>query len=532
MGLGKTVQCLAALRILFDEGRIRQVLVVVPSGLVTQWRRELERWAPSISVIRIEGPPHERRWKWKADRQVYLASYETIRNDATALDRTWDLVVLDEAQRIKNRSSLVAQVCKRLRRRRAWALTGTPLENTVNELASVLEFVRQNEGGSRLPPLMPGFRLQSRQLEVQLRRRKVDVLTELPPKTVERVLLDLTAGQRAAYDALERSGRRHLETLGAKATVLNVLELITRLKAICNFCPDSGTSSKLVDLRERLACLRDAGHRALLFSQWRNEAHGVMRLAAELAPFRPLVYTGTQTLSERTAVVDRFVRDKSWGLLALSLRAGGQGLNLQCASYVFHFDRWWNPAVENQATDRSHRMGQQHPVTVIAYTCADTIEERIEQILDRKRQLFAALVDLVSLDVRRLLSDQELFGLFGLEAPRRRLTPAVEGAFAERVMRLLQGCGWSVRLGREVWTASAWDEVGLRKDACLRVVGGRVADVDDVAQVLPQAERRVVICDQGFSDRARTVAAEHQVALWSTEDLAQLEGGPEDGSDG
>jgi hypothetical protein len=341
---------------------------------------------------------------------------------------------------------------------------------------------------------------------------------------VHRVILDLTPEQRSAYDAAEQAGRIHLEGLGRSATVLNVLEVITRLKQVCNFCPESGRSAKLDDVRNRLEQIEASGHRALLFSQWKNERYGVRRLAAELAAFHPLVLDGDVALSERSALVDRFERDEQARLLLMSLRAGGQGLNLQCASYVFHFDRWWNPAVENQATDRSHRMGQQNPVTVYAYTCAGTIEERIEQILDEKRQLFSQMVDLVSLDVRRLLSDQELFGLFGLEAPERKRSTASRGvAFEDRVARLFHLSGWSVRATDTGLAASIWDEVGGRRNASIAAVAGRTATGQDLTGVTAPDALGLVVSEKGFSEEALTVATEHGLILWTLQDLERLE---------
>ena len=400
-----------------------------------------------VSALRIDGDPEERRLKWSAPRQIFLSSYETLRNDVSfACRNIWDVIILDEAQKIKNRNAAVSRICKRLPRTQAWALTGTPLENCEDDLASVLEFVRENPGGDQLPPLRPGYRLREMQENFQLRRRKKDVLKDLPPRMLIRVPLELTASQRQAYTIMKQRGTEQLVQLGRKATVINVLELITRLKQICNFCPETGSSVKADDLHHRLKSLRGSGHRALIFSQWTSEHFGTGRLEKELKEFRPLAYTGTLLQAERAARIEMFKRDTQHTALILSLRAGGQGLNLQEATYVFHFDRWWNPAVENQASDRAHRMGQKHAVTVYAYTCIDTIEERIEQILESKRALFAALVDQVSLDVRKLLSAEELFGLFGLTAPVGLVTKKSSGQAADllnRLQLLLRHNGWT-----------------------------------------------------------------------------------------
>jgi SNF2 family DNA or RNA helicase len=420
MGLGKTVQALAALRILVVQRRVESALVVAPAGLITQWRAEVRRWAPELRVSTVYGGAADRRWQWRTPAHVYLTSYETLRADFTAnphspVARLWDLVVLDEAQKIKNAETDVSRACKRLRRRRQWALTGTPLENRVEELASLLEFV--NPAVARADRLaLPAPLLRAELGCLQLRRRKADVLDDLPPKLVSPVVLPLTPAQRASYVRAEREGIVALRARGESVQVQHVLALITRLKQICNFCPETGASSKLEDLRERLGVLAEEGHKALVFTQFANAEYGARAIAARLGT-TALVYTGELSSRERDYVLHQFRTRPERRVLVLSLLAGGQGLNLQQASYVFHFDRWWNPSVEQQAEARSHRLGQAYPVHVYSYTCEDTLEERIEGILRDKRLLFTELVDDVSIDLSTSLTSDELFGLFGLQPP-------------------------------------------------------------------------------------------------------------------
>ena len=432
MGLGKTVQAIAALRILALRRQLDRSLVVVPAGLVPQRRRELDRWAPELRVSTVRGSPEERAWQWATPAHAYLVGYETLRMDFSGgpesppRRRIWDLVLLDEAQKIKNRRSDVGVKCKRLPRRRSWALTGTPLENSPDELASVLEFVTP-----LLPPFVsvrlgPGPELSRVHGELQLRRRKRDVLSDLPPKLVSDVTLALTESQRESYERAERDGVIELYRKGEALTVENVLELIVRLKQICNFCPVSGQSAKLDDLLARLEELREGGSRALVFSQFADSRFGAAAIAHQLRDFRPLLYTGAMSTSQRDAVVREFRENPEYRVLVLSLRAGGQGLNLQDASYVFHFDRWWNPAVERQAEDRSHRLGQTMPVNVYRYICEGTIEERIAEVLRDKQLLFDQMVDDVSLDLQGKLNAEDLFGLFGL-TPLSRPGDSFEG---------------------------------------------------------------------------------------------------------
>jgi len=359
---------------------------------------------------------------WRLPSHVLLVGYETLREDTLessahpALHCTWDVVVLDEASKIKNRDSGVSRAVKRLIRSRRWVLTGTPLENRVEDLLSILEFLLGDPG---VPWHSPEDTESLRAIlsEVQLRRRKGDVLRDLPPKTTIDVDVDLGNAQRIEYERAEQEGIVKLYEHGPQVRVTHVLELILRLKQLCNCSQTSGESAKLDDMAERLGVLAAEGHKALAFSQFTDSRFGTDLIANRLCEFSPLTYDGSLSPSRRAAVIDRFNSQERHKLLALSVRAGAFGLNLQIASYVFHFDSWWNPAVEDQASARAHRMGQIYPVTVIRYICRITVEERIRDILATKRMLFEELVDDVSLDLASVLTEGDLFGLFGIELP-------------------------------------------------------------------------------------------------------------------
>ena len=424
MGLGKTLQVIVALRVLFIRRDIGSVLVVAPASILDQWRQELQKWAPDLRAMVIRGNPADRAWQWAAQVHVAIVGYETLRSDYTESPysplgkKTWDVLVADEAQRIKNPNP-TSRAVKGLKRKRSWALTGTPLENNEEELASIVEFVDHHEG---LPPNIysPGLNLRERHRELQLRRKKAEVLQDLPPKLTTKLKIPLLPKQQRSYERAERDGIVHLRELGADVRVQHVLELIARLKQICNSEPESGESSKFEDVRSRIETLAKQGNRALVFSQYTSAGFGVAAMSQVLREFDPLTFTGDHTMEERRDIIRRFRTDDRHKALVVSLRAGGVGLNLQEASYVFHLDRWWNPAVERQAEDRSHRYGQDVPVQVFKYSCIGTIEERIDRILEQKQELFDELVDDVSIDLGRSLSADQLFGLFGLETPSGR----------------------------------------------------------------------------------------------------------------
>lgn len=415
MGLGKTVQVAAALRLLHYAGELRSALVAAPTSLLWPWRQALAEWAPELDVLVVRAPAQDRRRIWTTAADVHLVGFETLRVDARpgqpVLAREWSVVVLDEASRIKNPYAATAAACRRLRAARRWALTGTPLENHGGDVASLLRFLQPEQ------PLLVGDEphlLRARLTGVQLRRRKADVLPELPTKQVVELPLQLGEQQAAAYRTAAEEGVVKLSSLGDRLTVTVILELLLRLKQLCNRDPVSGQSAKMEDLGWRLRQISESGHRALVFSQFTDARFGVQQLSIQLDDLAPLLFTGEQSLAERSEVIRRFQSDPGHRVLLLSLRAGGLGLNLQQASYVFHLDRWWNPAVEGQAEDRAHRLGQMHPVTVYRYLCLDTIEERIDAILRHKRALFEAIIEPVSFAPETTFSKAELQQIVGL----------------------------------------------------------------------------------------------------------------------
>jgi len=420
MGLGKTMQAITAIRLLLRCGELKTVLLVCPKPLVSNWLREFNLWAPEVPVSVIDGEQPKRLWQWKLpDVPVRIANYELLCRDRELFEGdcagggpsvAFDLVVLDESQRIKNRSSVTSRVARAIPRRRGWALTGTPVENSTEDLIGIFEFLAPGF----LSPEMRPRRIGRAVSDYVLRRTKEHVLTDLPPRLFRDAEMELTPQQRESYRLAEDKGVLKLTELGHQATISHVFELVLRLKQICNFDPATGESSKLERLQADLQEIAESGRKAIVFSQWVGTLE---RLARHLRPFGPLEYHGKVPFRRRDAVIQQFRDDDHKHLLLISYGAGGVGLNLQFAGYVFLFDRWWNPAVEDQAINRAHRIGISGPLTVTRFLVLDTIEQRIECILQEKRELFETIFSGAEPHRKLGLSQQELFGLFQLKYP-------------------------------------------------------------------------------------------------------------------
>lgn len=417
MGLGKTIQSILALRLLFHSGMIRRALVVCPKPLVPNWARELRLWAEDVPFEVIGGDTATRRAGWLVSNcPLKLVNYELLTRDAGVLSEDglrFDVVVLDEAQRIKNRESKTAQVVRSIRRDRSWALTGTPIENRTEDLVNLFAFI----DADRIPPDTPPKQLPKLTGDCILRRVKEDVLTDLPPKIVRDAYLELTRAQRDSYEMAEKDGVVRLNELGDTISVQHVFELVMRLKQICNFDPPTGQSAKLEQLQADLAEVAESGRKAIVFSQW---VEPLEILAEALKPYGTLQFHGKVPSRERSGVLERFRHDPSKHVILMSYGTGSVGLNLQFTNYVFLFDRWWNPAVEDQAINRSHRIGQKAPVFVTRFITQDTIEGRIAEVLERKRQLFNELIEQNGPPERLGLTEEEIFGLFAIRHRPKR----------------------------------------------------------------------------------------------------------------
>jgi SNF2 family DNA or RNA helicase len=417
MGLGKTAQVIIALRLLFQGGLIRRALLVCPKALVVNWTRELKMWAADLPFEVLGGDAATRKVQWFASRTpVKLVNYELLtRDEEWVADARvhFDVVVLDEAQRIKNREAKTARVVRSLNRDRSWAMTGTPIENHVDDLVNIFAFVDPE----RIPPGTPAKLLPPLTCDAILRRVKEEVMTDMPPKIIQDVYLDLTPAQRASYELAEKEGVFHLNELGETITVQHVFELVLRLKQICNFDARTGESSKMEQLLADMDEVADNNRKAIVFSQW---VEPLETLARALAPFGPLLYHGHVPHKDRAGILDRFKSDPTKRVILMSYGTGSVGLNLQFTNDVFLFDRWWNPAIEDQAINRAHRIGQKATVFVKRFVCQNTIEERIAQVLEHKRQLFQDLIAQNEAPPALGLNEHEIFGLFNVKAPPRK----------------------------------------------------------------------------------------------------------------
>ncbi len=427
MGLGKTVQALAMIEVLAGP-----VLVVCPSSLVWNWKREAENFLPDLPVLTLDGPGREQRFREIAVHRLVVTSYALLRRD---IDRyrgaKFAAVILDEAQHIKNPDSQNAKAACALAAESRFILTGTPVENSVRDLWSLFEFLLPGYLGDRKEfreryetPLLEGERgplwqrLQRRLAPYLLRRRKKEILAELPDKIEQVIEVELTGKQKAAYTQLQHTARSQIDALddtSGGAARMRVLTALLRLRQACcdlrlfgGAMSEDDASAKLTALLELLGEAIDGGHRVLVFSQFTSMLDLIgPALEENEIPFCRL----DGSTKDREEVVTRFQTDDTIPVFLISLKAGGVGLNLTAADTVIHFDPWWNPAVEAQATDRAHRIGQTEVVTVIKLIARDTIEERVLRMQQKKRALLEGAVD-AEAALERMTSDDyaELVG--------------------------------------------------------------------------------------------------------------------------
>ena len=417
MGLGKTVQAIVAMRVLFRQGQIQRVLVVSPKSVANSWYRELRAWAPELRPLRVYGQVSVRYEQWRAPAEVYIVTYESLTRDISSLpSREFDLCIIDEAQKIKNTRTANARAVRQINAKYRWALTGTPLENKTDDTVSIFRFL--------VPDLLPLTQsvsvstLRNKIAPYLLRRTKDQVDVDFPELAHHERWLELGDLQRSEYERAESEGVSGIRSLGESATRVHVLSLISKLKQICNIAEESDESCKLEFLEDQLDDLTENGEKALVFSQYPNIT--LRKVESKLSRFNPLVFHGSLSERERIRYVDSFQNEETNQILLMSVGAGGTGITLTRANHVFHFDHWWNPAVVDQASARVHRIGQNKAVFVTSLFTSDTIEERVANLLKEKRELFKGVFrELEDKDAlaNDKISDKELFGLFDLPVP-------------------------------------------------------------------------------------------------------------------
>jgi superfamily II DNA or RNA helicase len=431
MGLGKTIQALAAVAAVYERRPGKLSLVVCPTSLVTNWQAEAARFTPGLKTLLLHGPNRQSRFAEIAGYDLVITSYALLRRDIEQYARwEFDTVILDEAQNIKNRFSQNAQATKALKASRRFVLTGTPMENSLNDLWSIFDFLMPGYLGPAKEfkdryetPITRGNdvaalrRLRQRLRPFVLRRTKAEVAPELPAKIEQITYCEMSAEQQSVYQTILDQGRREVFEHSGKGDEakqrMTVLTTLTRLRQACchlDLLPshDGKTwnepSAKLELCLELIEEAISGGHRVLLFSQFTT----MLKLIAAALP-TPYCYLDGSTV-DRAGEVRRFQETTDIPVFLISLKAGGTGLNLTGADTVIHFDPWWNPAVEEQATARAHRIGQANIVTSYKLIAQGSVEEKIVRLQENKKELIANTLDTDEAFMQSLTWD-ELQGL-------------------------------------------------------------------------------------------------------------------------
>jgi SNF2 family DNA or RNA helicase len=400
MGLGKTVQAIAAMRGLFASGDVQQAIILCPRSLLANWEAELTAWAPELSRMRLVPGAAQRDGAWSALRSrvhVLITNYEQMRQVPEPLrDGHVQLLIADEAHRLRNADALATRGLRRVNALRFWALTGTPIERDRSDLATLLSLLIPTqfaESDSRLPADL----LRTRARAFILRRRKDDVLAELPDVVDSKETLELTEAQRDAYKAVVTQAR------GSSGT--NLLALLNRCRLICDYDPETLESSKADRICELLDDIRLSGEKAVVFSYLLKPLE---ILQSRLGP-AAVSLVGEMSNAQRESAISTFRTSSSLVALLASTKVAGEGLTLTEANHVIFFNEWWNPSSNAQARDRVVRIGQTRGVRVYRFRIRNTIEQSLDQILARKSKIFDDVIERLS--VSGLEPDPEVLNL-------------------------------------------------------------------------------------------------------------------------
>ncbi|MBE7706591.1 MAG: DEAD/DEAH box helicase [Cyanobacteria bacterium SIG30] len=435
MGLGKTVQVISLILKLKEENKLKKpALVVCPTTLLGNWEREFKIFAPSLNVFKYHGI--ERSFTTNCD--VILTTYAITRIDLDEFKKhEWDVFVIDEAQNIKNPTTSQTQAIKAIKAKMKIAMTGTPVENRLNELWSIFDFVNKGYLGSitdfgknyaipieRFKETNRIDKLKKAISPFMLRRLKTDktIISDLPEKIVLDEYCYLTKSQALLYEKVLNKSMD--EIAGSKATINRrgaIFKLITCLKQVCNHPYHylksgdmsqnaSGKTQKLISILNNII---ENDEKVLIFTQYKQMGDILTKIVADEYDIDPLFFHGSLNIKSRDNMIKQFEEDKDKKVMILSLKAGGLGLNLTPASNVIHYDLWWNPAVEDQATDRTYRIGQDKNVMVHRFITLSTFEEKIDKIIKDKRDLADSTI-FVGEKIITELSDDEIYDIFSL----------------------------------------------------------------------------------------------------------------------
>lgn len=445
MGLGKTIQVIALLLKMSEEAALtykRKAIVVVPTGLLQNWEQEIARFAPSIEACIYHGQLRDLESDAVKKSQVLITTYGTVRSDIEKLKKMkFQAVVIDEAQNVKNSDTAQTKAVAQLKSNVRIAMSGTPVENRLQEFWSIMNFANKGYLGSKKdfaekyarPIQSDGDRIVAERFRkvtapFMMRRLKSDksIISDLPDKVERNEFVSLTPDQTALYaetvnrcmDVIRGMERGDRKTLFKRQGL--ILQMILALKQICNhpthFLKDGRMdpmlSGKVITLIDMLRSIVEAREKVLVFTQFKEMGDLLVRFVTDELGIEPMFYHGGCSVKKRSELVDRFQNNPADRIFILSLKAAGTGLNLTAATHVIHFDLWWNPAVEAQATDRAYRIGQHKNVQVHRYITRDTFEEKIDAIIQQKRDLAEMTVSNGENWIGNL-SDKELEQIFG-----------------------------------------------------------------------------------------------------------------------
>jgi non-specific serine/threonine protein kinase len=436
MGLGKTIQVLSLLLLKQSQAKGNPTLLIIPASLIGNWKLEIDRFAPSLKYWIAHPSGNGTSRPSNVDFDVWITTYGSVARIGWLLDQNWDLIIADEAQAIKNPSAKQTKAIKALKSKHRIVLTGTPVENHLSDLWSLFDFVspgllgssKDFEGFIKRKTKNSESPYASLRILVRpyiLRRLKTDknVISDLPDKIEFKIYCALSKGQVVLYQQSVESLAKDMKNVDGIQRRGIILSYLMRFKQICNhpsqFVKDgefsSSNSGKFLRLKEICEMISEKQEKVLVFTQFKEITEPLSDFLQSIFGKRGLVLHGGTHVKNRSEIVESFQKDNGPPYFVLSLKAGGTGLNLTAASHVIHFDRWWNPAVENQATDRAFRIGQKRKVLVHKFICKGTLEEKIDALIESKQTLSKEILEGSDSALLTELPNDELLKIVALD---------------------------------------------------------------------------------------------------------------------